>query len=62
MRDCEGWEFVMYEFEAHYMRQHGGTIEKTRRMTETQFLEWVRTKGVKVWFFDVFRFEKGGAE
>lgn len=52
----------MYEFEVHYMRQHGGTIEKTRRMTETQFLEWVRTKGVKVWFFDVFRFEKGGAE
>lgn len=51
----------MYEFEVHYMVNHGGTIEKTSRMTEEQFLKWVQSKGVKVWFFDVFRFERGGA-
>lgn len=52
----------MSEFDVHYMKEHGGVIEKTPRMTEEEFLEWVRTNGMKVWFFDVFRFEREGAE
>ena len=52
----------MYEFDVHYMREHGGTIKKTGRMSEEKFLDWVRTEGVKVWFFDVFRFERKGVE
>lgn len=52
----------MVKFDVHYMKEQGGRFEKTQFATEDQFLEWVKTEGVKVFFFDVFRFEPKGAE
>ena len=52
----------MYEFDIHYIERSGLPVKKvSHRMTETELLEWVRTQGVNVEFFDVFRFEREGA-
>ena len=48
----------MGRFKIHYMKEHGGTLQKLPEMQEEEFLEWVRTEGVKVWYFDVFYYEE----
>ena len=50
---------MAYEFDVHYIEKHGAPVEKVRaRMTKEELIEWVKTQGVEVEFFDVFRFER----
>ena len=48
---------IKFEFDVHYKEEQSSLqIEHATRMTEEQFLDWVKTKGVKMFYFDVFRF------
>lgn len=52
---------IEYKFDVHYKEKQDDTgFKRAPSMTEEQFLEWVKINATKVWYFDVFRFEKGG--
>lgn len=46
----------MERFEIYYMEKSGGTLRSVTKRSEEDFLDWVRTTGTKIWYFDVFHY------